>query len=181
MAKTLFTDFQTICGGVLLREGGFGVGQQRPGDVVVDNYDGEKLFIDVVVGQSTDFYASFLDGEAVIPENISIDKLDIYLSSLNKIMYDQKENIKNSRYLDKCISEGVRFLPFVVGSHGGFGIGAESILQHLASRKSLKENIDYGVALERLRIRISVLVQKAQASAILVNMESVMDSSFEYS
>ena len=160
-------DFQTICGGVVLREGGFGVGQERPGDVVVSNFDGEKLFVDVVVGQSTDFYAPFLEGAAIISESISIGKLDNYISSLNKIMYDQKEKIKNFKYLEKCNLEGVRFLPFVVGSLGGFGDGAELILQHLASRKATKENLEYGVALERLRIKINIAVQKSQANAIL--------------
>ena len=82
-------------------------------------------------------------------------------------MYDQKEKIKNFKYLEKCNLEGVRFLPFVVGSLGGFGDGAELILQHLASRKATKENLEYGVALERLRIKINIAVQKSQANAIL--------------
>ena len=108
-----------------------------------------------------------MDGDAIIRGDIPTGKLDGYIISLNKVMYAQKERLKNLKYLEQSLSEGVRFIPFVVGSHGGFGEGAELILQHLASRKAIKENLDYSIALERLRIKFSIAVQKAQASAIL--------------
>ena len=79
----------------------------------------------------------------------------------------QKSVIKNAKYLSNCLAEGVVFLPFVVGSMGGFGEEAELVLQYIASRKAIKEDIDFGVALERLRIRLSIVVQKCQAAAII--------------
>ena len=60
------------------------------------------------------------------------------------------------------------FLPFVVGSHRGFGKETEEILNYIAARKCFKEDVNFGVALERLRVKISIAVQKSQSNAILL-------------
>ena len=41
-------------------------------------------------------------------------------------------------------------------------------MNYIAARKCFKEDVTFGVALERLRVKISIAVQKSQSNAILL-------------
>ena len=79
----------------------------------------------------------------------------------------QAANRKIADYKDRVRALGHHFFPFVVGSLGGFCHDAVKVLQFLAAKLELTNGRPTQQSMAILRRRISCVVQKYQASAIM--------------
>jgi hypothetical protein len=122
----------------------------RPADVMIDNWlIGEAVLVDVSVCDAHMHQSvSPADFKAVSTFNIAANR-------------------KIDKYKNRVRALGHHFLPFVVGSLGGFCPDATKVLSFLAAKWELKFNTPATHAMALLRRRISLALQKSQASQII--------------
>jgi hypothetical protein len=123
-------------------------GNDRPADVMIDNYlNGEAVLIDVTVCDSL--------------KHISVAKFD------PSATFHQAANRKKDDYKNRVRALGHHFLPFVVGSLGGFCPDARHVLSFLAEKWGLTFNKPVNYAMTLLFRRVSLALFKIQASQLI--------------
>jgi hypothetical protein len=121
------------------------VAGEKPADVLFYNWHLSKnLCVDVCVANSLQY--------------VHVPRPFVAMEPLN-----DKENLKNANYFLKCAEKNLLFQPFVVGSLGGFNASALQIIKVVGKAMSRVQKVKPGVMIARLRQRISLAVQKAQA------------------
>jgi len=124
--------------------------EERPADVLIDNWlFGEAALVDVSVCDAHKH-------QSVIPEDFKA------VATFNLAANKKIDNYKN-----RVRALGHHFLPFVVGSLGGFCPDAVRVLSFLAAKWELKFNVPASHAVGLLRRRIALVLQKSQASQLI--------------
>ena len=122
----------------------------RPADVLISNWlFGEGALVDVSV---CDAHLH----QSVAPADFKAQST-----------FNITANKKIDKYKNRVRAIGHHFFPFVVGSLGGFCPDAVKVLSFLAAKWELKFNTHVTYAMSLLRRRISLAVQKSQASQII--------------
>ena len=121
----------------------------RPADILLPNwYLNKSLCIDVsVVDSLKGYYNDSYDPSSSLSDAAAL---------------------KNLKYLDRCNKEGLLFLPFIVGSFGGFCKDAEDILKSLGKALANVKSSKIVDEIKYLKQWISVSVQINQSNAVLL-------------
>ena len=127
------------------------VGGEKPADIIVYQYGsgGRHACIDVTIADSLEDFST----------------RDTPWKAVDCLI--RKENDKNRKYLQKCSDRGYLFIPFVCGSLGGFGEDALRVIKKIGKALGAAQGLHPSVSIDRLRKRISFVIQKAQATSIL--------------
>lgn len=137
-------------------------GNSKPADVLVRQYEGGRdLAIDVTVVNSV---------QTSSLTNAAVTSGAAILSA---------ETAKIRKYRDACTRAGFNFQPFVVESYGGLGHHAVSLIKTLALRISRQRNLHLSVVTHRLFCDLSVVLQRANAHAILERLPERAPSRFD--
>ena len=78
--------------------------------------------------------------------------------------------IADRRTATRCAAEGIRFVPMVLESLGGWGPMAQGILHELARATALKEGLPEALAINQLYQALGIRLQRANARAILARI-----------
>ena len=122
----------------------------RPADVKIENWlQGAAVIVDVSICN------------AHLHESVAVETFD------PKATFHLAANRKNDRSKNQVRALGLHFLPFVMGSLGGFCPDAVQVLNFLSQKWELKFNTRASHALSLLRRRFALVLQKCQAAQII--------------
>ena len=157
-------------GYLVRREGalpGHDAANMRPGDLVVKHFAFHDLYIDVSVVGSHRVATPFYNQSLVLPEELSSSDMRNWMKGLSDSVYMTAEADKRRSSEDLVTRAGHRFLPFIVGSHGGFGKAAEGLLTSLAATAGLRGGTSAAWAKLRAMVSINAAVQRVQTSGFI--------------
>ena len=124
---------------------------EKPADILINHYGsgGRHACIDVTVADSLEDFST-----RAVPWRPELCLI-------------RKENDKKRKYLLKCAERGLVFIPFVCGSLGGFGDDALTVIKRVGKAFGSACGLSPSIGVDILRKRLSFVIQKAQATAIL--------------
>ena len=102
-----------------------------------------------------------------LPESDFFAVLRSHLVTNSGSPFTAVENKKTQAVGELCKANNLIFKVFAVGSFGGFGDAALEVLRKIASQRAVQDDDHTAVALYRICMDISLVLQRAQASAVL--------------
>jgi len=146
---------------------------RRPGDLVVKHFSLTDLYIDVSVVGSHRVATPLYNDSWVLPEELSSSDMRKWMKGLSDSVYEGAEAEKRRSSEDIVTRAGHRFLPFIVGSHGGFGKAAEGLLTRLAATAGLRGGTSAAWAKLRSMVSINAAVQQVQTSGFIYGTDDL--------